>query len=61
VSVEDGWAASAIRRALKAIVLEGQNVCEDGNLVIILDIRGRKAFEARYRPESESVLVTSAQ
>jgi len=61
MSVEDGWAPSAIRRALKAIVIEGQKVCEDGNLVIILDVRGRKTFEARYRPESESVLVTSAQ
>jgi len=48
------------KKALKALVLECQKACEEGNLVVVLEVRGRKLFEASYRPTSKSVVVTSA-
>lgn len=59
ISVQPGRSPSETRKALKALVLEGQKACEDGDLVVILEVRGRKVFEARYRPANKSVVVTS--
>jgi len=58
ISVQPGRSPYETKKALKALVLEGQKACEDGNLVVILDVRGRKVFEARYRPASKSVVLT---
>jgi hypothetical protein len=59
ISVQPGRSPYETKKALKALVLEGQKACEDGNLVLILDVRGRRLFEARYHPASKSVAVTS--
>ena len=57
ISVQPGRSPYETKKALKALVLEGQKACEDGNLVVILDVRGRRLFEARYHPASKSVEV----
>jgi len=60
ISVQPGRSPYETKKALKALVLEGQKACEEGNLVVILEVRGRKLFEASYRPASKSVVVNPA-
>ncbi len=59
ISVQPGRSPYETKKALKALVLEGQKACEDGNLVVILEVGARRLFEARYHPASKSVVVTS--
>jgi hypothetical protein len=58
ISVQPGRSPYETKKALKALVMEGQKACEAGELLVILEENGRRFLQAQYHSRANSVTVT---
>jgi len=58
VALQPGMTPSELRKALKAMITEGQRVLESGELILIASVNGKDVMQGQYKRVSKTVLLT---